>query len=664
MPDSPIRWEWLYNRVEQISDFYWENYNYHTVDNFGLNTTGFSEGESFLSGPVRINYTHVMTVRTSDASLYLKGNGKNLYTGASWKSSDIIVDSQESEDTPEPGKARSEYLGVGSEVRLDRLEYSSSFLLFLYRLAQSGQYDMYHLLYNPEALKYTSDELISRREKTVSITFNKLRSRALFIPDKTKEIRVLSPDGGIMLENNGAVSLENRVSEGFTYEVDYYSDWVFPMTGNIPLNSYKGLYEDILSAYDTAEINIPDARRRPSRDSGEEISGRGNGRGSGSGMERVITRKLSDYFDKKTLELLSAHSNEIRSKYLQLPESLPERVRVLAEELTRDHVRDYDKIKAIETFLSTTYNYTLNTQFLMPGEDFVDNFLFELRDGYCTHFASAMAVLSRCAGIPAKYVEGYILPPSPIEKDTYNVTNAEAHAWVEIYFEGYGWKRFEPTAAFRNINRNEGVSVTDTDLNTDTDTDADPDFSEESYRDLLQRISGDDPFKNPFDREPDMDTAVAAAAKPDAGSGKDSKDPLVSRQAAVIITVVVLAAGFFIFTGIRNEMRKKKFRSEPGEAVRSIFAHCVKILGYMDAKIRWDETPCQYAKRVEGIYIFKGGSFKKASDIYSKACYSKHIITEDEREEVFSSYAELTELFTEHSGLFTRILRKTLTASI
>ena len=57
-----------------------------------------------------------------------------------------------------------------------------------------------------------------------------------------------------------------------------------------------------------------------------------------------------------------------------------------------------------------------------------------------------MTVLLRSIGIPARYVEGYMLPPEPIKDNTYEVTNENAHAWVEVYFEGLGWIPFEPTS--------------------------------------------------------------------------------------------------------------------------------------------------------------------------------------------------------------------------
>ncbi len=103
-------------------------------------------------------------------------------------------------------------------------------------------------------------------------------------------------------------------------------------------------------------------------------------------------------------------------------------------------------------YLSTNFPYNLDVRSTPRNRDFVDYFLFEQKEGYCTYFASALTIMARCVGIPARYVEGYILPPKPSEKQSnlYNVTNNQAHAWTEVYFEGYGWLPFEATSPFRS----------------------------------------------------------------------------------------------------------------------------------------------------------------------------------------------------------------------
>jgi transglutaminase-like putative cysteine protease len=133
-------------------------------------------------------------------------------------------------------------------------------------------------------------------------------------------------------------------------------------------------------------------------------------------------------------------------RYLQLPRGLPGRVRALAEQLTRDYDNGYDKVRALIRYLASNYPYTLESQRPLSGHDFVDHFLFEQRAGYCVHFATAVVVMARSQGIPARWVKGFA--PGIRVGSTYYVTSNHAHAWVEIWFEDYGWVPFEATPGF------------------------------------------------------------------------------------------------------------------------------------------------------------------------------------------------------------------------
>jgi hypothetical protein len=88
-----------------------------------------------------------------------------------------------------------------------------------------------------------------------------------------------------------------------------------------------------------------------------------------------------------------------------------------------------------------------------PGRDVVDYFIFDLQRGYCDYYATAMVVLARAAGLPARLVMGYASGTYDVDTARYIITEADAHSWVEIYFPGYGWVEFEPTAGRPPIRR-------------------------------------------------------------------------------------------------------------------------------------------------------------------------------------------------------------------
>jgi transglutaminase-like putative cysteine protease len=163
-----------------------------------------------------------------------------------------------------------------------------------------------------------------------------------------------------------------------------------------------------------------------------------------------------------TAELRSApleYSDEIRERYLQLPSSVPRRVRQLAREITKDQTTAYDKAKAIEGYLRTTYSYDLDVPVPPEDRDVADYFLFDLKKGYCDYYATAMVVLARASGLPARFVSGYAAGSYDFASAQYIVRELNAHSWPEVYFPTIGWIEFEPTAAQPVIERLERQAV-------------------------------------------------------------------------------------------------------------------------------------------------------------------------------------------------------------
>ncbi|HJQ13994.1 MAG TPA: transglutaminase-like domain-containing protein, partial [Anaerolineales bacterium] len=129
-----------------------------------------------------------------------------------------------------------------------------------------------------------------------------------------------------------------------------------------------------------------------------------------------------------------------------LPGSLPERVRQLAGEITKEKSTAYDKAKAIEAYLRA-YPYDLEVPVPPEDQDVADYFLFDLKKGYCDYYATAMVVLARASGLPARFVSGYASGSYDAANAEYIVRQMHAHSWAEIYFPEIGWVEFEPTAS-------------------------------------------------------------------------------------------------------------------------------------------------------------------------------------------------------------------------
>lgn len=133
----------------------------------------------------------------------------------------------------------------------------------------------------------------------------------------------------------------------------------------------------------------------------------------------------------------------VASRYLQLPPSVDERVHALARQITANASNDFDRASALCAYLQQSLRYSLVQSEPPVYQDFVSWFLFEEQKGYCTSFASALTVMARCIGLPARYVEGYAAEPDA--DGIARVTQQNAHAWTEIYFPGFGFLPFDPT---------------------------------------------------------------------------------------------------------------------------------------------------------------------------------------------------------------------------
>lgn len=182
-------------------------------------------------------------------------------------------------------------------------------------------------------------------------------------------------------------------------------------------------------------------------------------------------------------------------EYLQLPDGLPERVGELAESITASNENVYDKTKAVERYFSKS-GFTYNKKDVaIPGEDddYVDQFLFDTKKGYCDNFSTSMVVMLRTIGIPARWVKGFApgeLVGKSNDKQTYRVTNNEAHSWVEAYMPGIGWMPFEPTIGFN------GQTNIDYDIELDRNDPEIPEMPERKQKELEQEKSSEAATEN------------------------------------------------------------------------------------------------------------------------------------------------------------------------
>jgi hypothetical protein len=132
----------------------------------------------------------------------------------------------------------------------------------------------------------------------------------------------------------------------------------------------------------------------------------------------------------------------VDTRMLQLPSSLPDRIRQLAATICSGVSGDYQRADAIRDFLTKNYVYDKNFTRAPEGQDPIDWFLFEEKRGVCTHFNSAFVILCRCMGITSRVVHGYLAKTGVLNQ---TVASCEGHCWAEVEFEGIGWVTFDAT---------------------------------------------------------------------------------------------------------------------------------------------------------------------------------------------------------------------------
>ena len=166
-----------------------------------------------------------------------------------------------------------------------------------------------------------------------------------------------------------------------------------------------------------------------------------------SGNSYTVTALVSTA-NETQLRTTIPPTGRIQQIYTELPAELPERIAELSTQIvvTAGAQTPYDEAVTIQNYLR---QFTYNERRTRPptSVDWVDYMVFEAKQGYCDDFATAMTVMLRTRGIPARYVQGYTLGSRDPVSGEYVVREAMAHSWVEVYFDDYGWQRFEPTPA-------------------------------------------------------------------------------------------------------------------------------------------------------------------------------------------------------------------------
>lgn len=148
---------------------------------------------------------------------------------------------------------------------------------------------------------------------------------------------------------------------------------------------------------------------------------------------------------RRTSSAAALSASEVQ-RYTQLPHPYP-RVEALANRVTTKATNTYDRVQALIGWIGSHTKYSTDIPPLPPGADTVDTFLFGNRVGYCEQISTALSVMLRSLGTPAREAIGYVPGSYNPITDLYQVRASDAHAWVQVWIAGHGWQSFDPTAS-------------------------------------------------------------------------------------------------------------------------------------------------------------------------------------------------------------------------
>lgn len=203
----------------------------------------------------------------------------------------------------------------------------------------------------------------------------------------------------------------------------------------------------IFHAAEATEVWFPAPRLFVDRD-GDIRSGTSMGAGTVYTVESSVLAPSAAQLvaTAATANPAPALSAADRARFTELPHPYP-RVAALARRITASAPTTYAKITALERWIGANTRYTTDIPPLAPGQDTVTQFLFGNRRGFCEQISTSLAVMLRTLGIPAREATGYVPGPYNPITDLYDVQADDAHAWVQVWFPGYGWQSFDPTAS-------------------------------------------------------------------------------------------------------------------------------------------------------------------------------------------------------------------------
>lgn len=336
----------------------------------------------------------------------------------------------------------------------------------------------------------------------------------------------------------------------------------------------------------------------------------------------LAVSSLSDATVEDLQEAGTDYPAWVTDLYLDLPEGMSGRVAELAREVTADAETPYDKVVAIERYLR---GFTYNDQIPAPppGQNAVEYFLFDVQQGYCDYYASSLAMMARTLGIPARVSAGYSQGGLLEEAEVYRVREFNAHSWPEVFFPGYGWVEFEPTASEVTItrrNRQDEAALAAAPSPT-----VDRLLDEEQFGENPELGQGDTPL-------PDVSDAAALDVAANWWIG------LLLMAAVVIVAAVVMLRSGARRSGL------ERVQQDPQFATR-LFGKLVQWAQRLKLPILASQTPHEQAALLARVAPEGRSAIMSITDLYVEDLYSPYEVDARKAVDAESTWKGLQRMF-------------------
>ncbi|MCR4576559.1 MAG: hypothetical protein K5784_01460 [Clostridiales bacterium] len=340
-----------------------------------------------------------------------------------------------------------------------------------------------------------------------------------------------------------------------------------------------------------------------------------------------------------------------------VPKGVDARVYELTEEITRGSATPYEAAAAIRDYLKQNGRYTLTPGYVPEGEDFVSWFLLNGMNGYCMYFASAMTLMARIAGLPARYVEGYLVK----EGGENVVTGRDAHAWSEVYFKGFGWVTFEATPPDAGEDR-DGSNSDGSDQSDGTPPS--PDMPAPTPTPTPEPTPSPTPEEDdmdwPDEELPDDGPENTPEPPPDEGNGTPTPDPGDSEASMedeapdeqaprsygwliwLLLILLLAGAGAFVSVRIKNTDPKRLENGYKTGTEKLFLWYRLSIDALKTRGMDYEQgfTPAGFAERAVQARLAPE-EFVSVSECVARAAYGKLAPTQRQIAQAESCYKEI-----------------------